>query len=247
MIPDWGVFFLDLSFLCSASPPSSWSLRALLCRAFSFTFFIFFPFPLRAPKSKLLLLLRAGLCKSNLCNRIVMLSTSVCSPRSAPNVFARVQSQVFRFTLLTSCLHCVSGRERERERDIGEITQAVTVRMGLSIRAAKCAHHRSQVGRLLYTFSWPDNKQGRTAQSFGFGSFRLTLASYKCPRVQLDEVALGQADQRLVSRGKWLVIISDACTWYTMRSTFIDLVISYSKCGSVVRSYIFSSVHHLLW
>lgn len=132
-------------------PPSSWSLQALLCTAVSFTFLIFFPFPLRAPKSKLLLLLRAGLCKSNLCNRIVMLSAGICSPQSALPwmCFARVQSQVFRFTLLTLCLHGVSGRERER--DMGKITEAVTVRMGLSIRAVQCVYHCSQAGRLLCT------------------------------------------------------------------------------------------------
>ena len=110
---------------------------------FSLTFPIFFPLPVRAAKSKLLLLLRAGLCKSNLCNRIAMRGTSV-SP-SALNALVRERSQVFRFTLLTPCLHCVSGRRREREGDMGEITEAVPVRMGLSIR--ECVHQKDSRSR----------------------------------------------------------------------------------------------------
>lgn len=112
-ILDWVVYFLDSLPACWKSPPSFCIPEALLCRAFYFTFLLLFPFPLCVPKSKLLLLLRAGLCNSNLCNRIATLSTSICSPQSTLNVFARVQSQVFQIYIID----LVSQGERERERE----------------------------------------------------------------------------------------------------------------------------------
>lgn len=141
---EWVAYLLGLSLIVQNHLPPPDSCRLSATEHFPSHSTLFFPFPLRAPKSKLLLLLRAGLCNSNLCNRIATLNTSICSPRSASYVFARVQSASF------PDLHYwprVSEWERERVRDMGEITEAVTVRMGLSIRAAKCAHHCSQVGR----------------------------------------------------------------------------------------------------
>lgn len=101
---------------------------------FPFTFLLFFPFPPRVPKSKLLLLLRAGLCNSNLCNQIARLNTSM-QPAERFDLFARVQSQVFQIYIID----LVS--QGERERDMWEIT----VRMALSIRSAECKNQRSQV------------------------------------------------------------------------------------------------------
>lgn len=53
-----------------------------------------------------------------------------------------------------------------------EITEAVTARMGLSIRAAKCAYRRSQVGK--------QTQKHYKHQSYrlGFSSFRDTLTIY---------------------------------------------------------------------
>lgn len=67
----------------------------------------------------------------------------------------------FRFTLLTSRLREREGeregwRGREREGDVGEITEAVTVRMRLSVRAVECANRCSQVSRRTQKHSEKD-------------------------------------------------------------------------------------------
>lgn len=74
-------------------------------RSISFSFPLFFPFPLRVRKSKLFCYWGHGLCNSNLRNRIARLNTSNCIPECGARV------QVSRFTLLTSSLRVV---ERER-------------------------------------------------------------------------------------------------------------------------------------
>lgn len=83
---------------------------------------------------------------------------SICSPQCV--LACRVKSFFFfRFTLLTSRLRergREGGMEREREGDVGEITEAVTVRMRLSVRAVECANRCSQVSRRTQKHSEKD-------------------------------------------------------------------------------------------
>lgn len=85
---------------------------------------------------------------------------SICSPQC---VCSRAELSLF----FSSDLHywpLVSEREgeregwrgREREGDVGEITEAVTVRMRLSVRAVECANRCSQVSRRTQKHSEKD-------------------------------------------------------------------------------------------
>ena len=155
-----------------------------------------FPFPLRAPKSKLLLLLRSGLCNSDLCNRIANaqhtehLQPAECVPACRVKFFCFFSSDLHYWPLVS---------ERETERDVGEITEAVTVRMRLSVRAAECADCCSQVGRRTQKHSekdFIDFPQTHTATTYRWTREQLQMAVLEPPRAVTSVFLLDVAESK---------------------------------------------------